>query len=82
MFGRRIGRGLLVLGVVLGFGSGFAHMARHGAHFRADHFQSRKAELMNEFARSCVDAARHAAPPAAPTAPASTAPAAPTVAHL
>lgn len=84
MFGRRIGRGILVLGVVLGFGSGFAHLAHHGAACHASHFQSRKAVLMNEFASTCVEAARRAAPPpppqyvppAAPVAPAAT-PAAP-----
>lgn len=77
MFGRRIGRGILVLGVVLGFGSGFAHLAHHGGACHASHFQSRKAVLMNEFASTCVEAARRAAPPPPPHYSPPTAPAAP-----
>lgn len=64
MFGRRIMRGLLVAGVVLGFGSGVMHMARHGAHCHASRFEARKHELMDEFAQSCVEAARRGHDPA------------------
>ena len=59
MFGRRIFRGFLVAGVVLGFGSGFMHMAHHAGRWHHARFDEHKRELMGEFAQSCVDAARH-----------------------
>jgi hypothetical protein len=49
---RRIVKGLLILGVVLGFGSGFAHM-RHGHCGYRD-------RAMHDFAAECVKAAHEA----------------------
>lgn len=51
---RRIVKGLLILGVVLGFGSGFAHM-RHG---RCGY----RERAMHDFAAECTKAAREATP--------------------
>jgi hypothetical protein len=48
----RIVKGLLILGVVLGFGSGFAHL-RHG------HCGYRE-RAMRDFAAECTKAAREA----------------------
>jgi hypothetical protein len=45
--------GLLALGVVGGYGSGIAHL-RGACHWREQHRQ----QVMSEFARTCVDAAR------------------------
>ena len=59
---RRIVQGLLVAGVVLGFGSGFYHLrhGRHGCHGHRD-------RVMQEFAAECARAARsQEAPPRSP----------------
>jgi hypothetical protein len=50
---RGLVRGLLVAGVILGFGAGFAHV-HHGHHGWRRHRQ----ETMQRFARECVRAAR------------------------
>ena len=44
---------LLALGVVVGYGSGFAHLAcaRH-------RWEDRREQMMGEFAQRCVEAAR------------------------
>lgn len=54
---RRIVKGLLILGVVLGFGSGFAHMRHRHCDYRE--------RAMRDFAAECQRAAREATPPAA-----------------
>lgn len=64
MMPRRMKMFLLALGVVAGYGSGFAHLA-HCRGWREKHRQ----QVMSEFARTCVDAAHgqgtNAAPPGA-----------------
>jgi len=60
---RRFKMGLLALGVVAGYGSGFASLA-HCRQWREHHRQQ-----MNEVARTCVDAARTGTPPAVPQPP-------------
>jgi hypothetical protein len=61
---RRFKMALLALGVVAGYGSGFASLA-HCRHWRENHRQ----QMMNEVARTCVDAARTGNPTAAPPPP-------------
>jgi len=57
MLKRRLIMGLLGLGVLVGYGSTLAHLGHH----RGWHRQ----QIMGEFARTCVEAARadRAAPP-------------------
>lgn len=60
MWKRRIVMGLLVLGTVLGFASGFRHMSGRGG-CRGERGRH---PLVTEVAEACVDAARRT-PPAA-----------------
>ncbi len=50
---RRLKMALLALGVIGGYGSGFAHLA----HCRQWHEQHRQ-QVMSEFAQRCTEAAR------------------------
>jgi len=90
MFRYRIKRFLLILGVVFGFGSGFASLAWHAHHggchggggpaaWHQDGPDAYREQLKAEFAQACVVAARNAQAPAPAVAPvAAQAPVAPT----
>jgi hypothetical protein len=55
----RLVRGLLIAGVVLGFGSGFVSLALRGARCGAGGWRSQaRAEFVEEASRACVRAAR------------------------
>ncbi len=56
---RRIVKGLLIAGVILGFGSGIVH-ARHGHHGWRGHSCGHRQDTVQDFARECVRAAREA----------------------
>ena len=62
MMNRRLKMFLLALGVIGGYGSGFAHM-HQCREWRERHRQ----QVMSEFAKTCVDAARTQNVPPPPT---------------